>query len=200
MSDADVDLMSVSFCTQPLCPLPVINLPIPQIFTFTAGIIAGIVIASLILISLIGGLFVLLATTIRQQLRKRRHNVDDHDVVHLSVQTEIEKFVFPEVTVIKKIPSGNSSEIYIGHSHFNSSSVSMRKLRVKETDDTIAEFSKELSTLMSLKHPNVVTCFGVYKNEQEDLFFVSEYVSSGSVLDWLTVDQKEKDGKDLLKM
>jgi serine/threonine protein kinase len=55
---------------------------------------------------------------------------------------------------------------------------------LKEAGD-MKEFEKEFSMLMKFNHPCVVRCLGLFKGKEGQTYMVLEYLSKGSLLEFL---------------
>jgi len=64
--------------------------------------------------------------------------------------------------------------------------------------ELIEEFEREQDVLKTLKHPNVVSFLGMTKTEDNRRYLIFEYMSKGSLLDFLQNNRKSLSDKDLI--
>jgi len=137
-------------------------------------------------VSVGGSLFILFSLGILLFILKiRKKKVKDNNMKfentesesHLSILMEkVSRSIQGEVTIQKKLGSGNFGEVWLGK--WQEASVALKKISHKDSE----EIQKEVEVLISLNHPNIVRFFGTYTKEGID-YIVMEYFSKGSVLD-----------------
>ncbi|EFC44213.1 predicted protein, partial [Naegleria gruberi] len=82
-----------------------------------------------------------------------------------------------DITFVKKIGIGGFSNVYLGK--WNQSFVAVKS--VENQDDRADDvFEKEAQTLCALKHPNIITFYGISFSESRKLLIV-EYFEKGSL-------------------
>ena len=78
---------------------------------------------------------------------------------------------------------GGSSEVYLGN--YRGTEVAIKKLKISEfTEKNIKEFEREVSSLLMLRHPNLVLFMGAI-TELNNISIVTEYCSGGNLFDLL---------------
>jgi len=99
------------------------------------------------------------------------------------------------VAVEQKLGEGNFGEVYLGK--WGHTKVALKSIK----DQTQAvQFIREFKLLLKLRHPNIVSCFGIHTNSEGKMYMVMEYVSLGSVDNILRDKEYELKDKDLLDM
>ena len=93
-----------------------------------------------------------------------------------------------EVEESKIVGSGNFGEVLKGS--YCGQAMAIKRLKIQTNPDVIKELLNEASTMAEIRHPNVVTFYGLMKDDQNRLHLVTEWMDEGSLLDWL---QKEAD-------
>eukprot|EP01119_Soliformovum_irregulare_P018086 TRINITY_DN5484_c0_g1_i1.p1 TRINITY_DN5484_c0_g1~~TRINITY_DN5484_c0_g1_i1.p1 ORF type:complete len:659 (-),score=199.30 TRINITY_DN5484_c0_g1_i1:45-1919(-) len=101
-----------------------------------------------------------------------------------------------DIVVQDRIGSGRFGEVREGL--WGNNKVALKKLR---TLDQISDISAEASLLLTLRHPHIVSFFGIYRGDEEE-YMVLEMMSLGSVKDFLTSDKFDNSlqYKDLISM
>lgn len=96
---------------------------------------------------------------------------------------------FHELTLQTKIGAGGAGQVWKGT--YAGSTVALKQLYSNMMDpEDLADFRAEASLLSQLRHPQIVTFFGVSAHESE-LYIVSEYCAY-SVEDWLRDARRRK--------
>jgi len=75
--------------------------------------------------------------------------------------------------------------------------VALKSVKEQECD---SQFLNEFNLLVKLKHPNIVSCFGIHKSLSGKMFMVMEYVSLGSLDSILRQKEEELKENDLRNM
>jgi len=95
------------------------------------------------------------------------------------------------VVVEQKLGSGKYGEVYKGSWH-GTTAVALKKLKDTSPDSAVSkEFENEMTILIKLNHPNIVRFLGLFHTDS-DLYMVMEYLSKGSLLDFLSIDETKR--------
>ena len=88
-----------------------------------------------------------------------------------------------ELDLEKQIGFGGSSEVYLGY--YRGCEVAVKKLKVLEMkEESLKEFKREISTLILLKHPNLILFMGAVI-EHDNISIVTEFCSGGTLFSLL---------------
>lgn len=88
-----------------------------------------------------------------------------------------------EIDIEKQIGFGGSSEVFLGI--YRGCEVAIKKLKLYEVkEESLKEFKREISTLMLLRHPNLVLFMGAVI-EPENISIVTEYCHGGTLFSLL---------------
>lgn len=122
-----------------------------------------------------------------------------YDLIDLSAEkvTEYAEYVnkqlqnwqvpIEEVTLVRQIGSGASSEVWMGT--YRKTRVAVKKLRTDKLESgAVKEFGREVAALVQLRHPNLVLFMGAYLGTP--LCVVTEYCAGGDLFHLL---HKQKD-------
>jgi len=137
-------------------------------------------------------------------INKRRKSRNRNSPTPISIQHESrgtlvmdEKMIqLRNMKILEKIGEGNFADVYQGKWN-ESTNVALKQLKSSEH---MKEFSKEVSILHSLNHPNIVQFYGIYTGTKSEVFLVMEFMSKGSLDGVLRVEQKEIVPIDLISM
>lgn len=90
-----------------------------------------------------------------------------------------------DLEVKKEIGSGGSAKVY--RAKYKQIDVAIKRLMIGQQIDlekALQEYKREVQTLCSLQHPNLVLFIGVL-NDQDNLCIVTEYCKGGSLFQLL---------------
>jgi len=110
-----------------------------------------------------------------------------------------ENLYLSDIEIERKLGTGKFGEVWLGN-WSGTTPVAMKKLKSGVQNES--EFEKEIALIMKLNHPNIVRAIGIFRSDLEDLFLVMEYLSLGSLQDFLreNTSQSTLQLKDLLFM
>ncbi|KAF0980791.1 hypothetical protein FDP41_013274 [Naegleria fowleri] len=103
------------------------------------------------------------------------------EVLTIEMERKPMSFLIPitDLEIIKKIGEGGLGTVY--HGKWKDRDVAIKSLKTRmDDDDENDEFEKEVSLLASLRHPCILTFFGVAVSK-ENKFMVTEYLENGSL-------------------
>jgi len=107
----------------------------------------------------------------------------------------IESSNLKNVTIKKQIGEGSFGAVYVGK--WGETKIAMKSLKDPQQ---AKEFEKECAILSKLRHPNVVSFFGIHTNEKGEKFMIMEFVSKGSLDHILKNEEETLTVQDLLDM
>lgn len=88
-----------------------------------------------------------------------------------------------DISLGRRIGFGGSSEVFIGN--YRGTEVAVKKLRILEVkDENLKEFKREVSSLIMLRHPNLVLFMGAIA-EENSICIVTEYCAGGTLFNVL---------------
>jgi serine/threonine-protein kinase CTR1 len=91
-----------------------------------------------------------------------------------------------EVTLIRLIGTGASSEVWLGS--YRKTAVAVKKIRMERVENGVfREFGREVAALVQLRHPNLVLFMGAYLGTP--LSVITEYCSGGDLYHLLHSDK-----------
>ena len=91
-----------------------------------------------------------------------------------------ERWIWP-FELLEKIGDGGMGVVYRARFVKNDRIVAVKLLPADVTDETLlARFEREMEVLRSLRHPNIVHCFGG-NCEGDRQFYAMEYVEGGTL-------------------
>ena len=91
--------------------------------------------------------------------------------------------IYQIIDLEKQIGFGGSSEVYLGF--YRGCEVAVKKLKILELkEESLKEFKREISTLILLRHPNLVLFMGAVI-EPENISIVTEFFSGGTLFSLL---------------
>lgn len=101
-----------------------------------------------------------------------------------------------EIELLKRLGRGNFGEVYYGKWK-NNTEVAVKTLR--EGTMSTQAFLEEAAIMKKFRHKRLVQLYGVC-SEKEPIFIVQEYMSKGSLLDFLREEKgrKEREEKELV--
>lgn len=99
-----------------------------------------------------------------------------------------------EIQLVKRLGRGNFGEVYYGKWK-NNTEVAVKTLR--EGTMSTQAFLEEAAIMKKFRHKRLVQLFGVC-SEEEPIFIVQEYMSKGSLLDFLRNEEGKQLGFDEL--
>jgi len=110
-----------------------------------------------------------------------------------------ENLYLSDIEIERKLGTGKFGEVWLGN-WSGTTPVAMKKLKSGVQNER--EFENEIALIMKLNHPNIVRAIGIFRSDLEDLFLVMEYLSLGSLQDFLreNTSQSTLQLKDLLFM
>jgi serine/threonine protein kinase len=77
----------------------------------------------------------------------------------------------------------------------------MKKLQEEESKGITEEFMKEIKVLFALEHPNIVRFYGIYKEENNNEYYLcTEFVSGGDLENYLKKNKNLLNEEKLLKL
>lgn len=98
---------------------------------------------------------------------------------------------FDEIKLQEKIGEGGFGSVYLGT--WEGKQVAIKKFHIKDVSrvkSTINKYIKEINTISSLRHPNIILYMGSTINKNE-CYMISEYVSRGSLFDYLHLKKQK---------
>ena len=99
------------------------------------------------------------------------------------------KWIWP-FELLEQIGEGGMGVVYRARYVVNDRQVALKMLPADVTDETaLARFERELAVLKSLKHPNIVRCFGG-SCENKRRFYAMELIEGGTLEDLLRTHKK----------
>jgi serine/threonine protein kinase len=105
-----------------------------------------------------------------------------------------------ELTFKEKIGSGGFGKVY--RALWHGKEVAVKCLKDQQLSrDLMTEFRKEVSMLAKLRHPNVLLLMGAYADPARgELLIVTEYLSGGSLFDFIHKAKAPLDDRMILRM
>lgn len=91
-----------------------------------------------------------------------------------------------EVTMVRQIGAGASSEVWLGS--YRKTAVAVKKIKMERIENgALREFSREVAALVQLRHPNLVLFMGAYLGSP--LCVITEYCAGGDLYHLLHRDR-----------
>nr|CAG4716257.1 unnamed protein product [Naegleria fowleri] len=92
----------------------------------------------------------------------------------------VHSFIIPisEIEIKKKIGEGGNGVIYLAR--WNNLDVAMISLKTENIEDSSDEFESGVAVLASLRHPNIVSFFGIVVTDSSK-YMITEYLENGSL-------------------
>src|SRR5712691_2871648 len=88
---------------------------------------------------------------------------------------------FGDYRLIRLLGSGSFGEVYLGEHIRERSLAAVKVLRAMPTADDWITFKDEASSLLRLRHPNIVTLLEVGMTSDQTLFLVMDYAPGGTL-------------------
>lgn len=119
--------------------------------------------------------------------------------VNYSVPTKL--LAIKNVKIQTAIGDGNFGTVYLGE--WDGAKVAAKKLKGQEEWKAFAReaelleyyYSLFLFILSSMRHPNVLTCLGIYTDAQDEKYIITEYMNQGSLISLLRQNQLTNEQK-----
>jgi len=107
---------------------------------------------------------------------------------------EIERKIplLKDIEIKNKLGEGNFGVVMFGI--WENQEIAMKSIG----SNKIRRLIKESNTLRSLQHPNVIRFYGIFKDDKEEYYLCIEFVSGGSLDDYLKKNKLSE--KELLKL
>jgi len=126
-----------------------------------------------------------------------KHTSKKNNSAKLSVSEQINKdeLYLDNIDILECIGKGAFGQVYRGL-WVGTTEVAMKTI----SNENISEFESEVNIWRKLNHPNVVRFLGIYKDSTDKLYMVMEYLSLGSLSDFLKKGFSKLQPNDLLVM
>eukprot|EP01027_Heterolobosea_sp_BB2_P018955 GEZU01026637.1.p1 GENE.GEZU01026637.1~~GEZU01026637.1.p1 ORF type:complete len:336 (-),score=64.39 GEZU01026637.1:685-1692(-) len=142
----------------------------------------------------------------KTDLQHEQHEIEDHSSdpsieIHLENSQYIE-IKNKDITVVEKLGTGAFGVVF--RARFNDEDVALKKFDLdgmteEQVRNIVGQFENEVRLLSVLRHPNVLGFRGALL-EMPDIGIVTEYMSEGSMFDWLYKKKQKLSWKQKLKV
>jgi len=143
-------------CSQFNYPIQNSSTDVPKIVGIVIGVFSFVVIA-------IVALILILKKFSRKNGYQRLSDLDNSDLGEIEIQ--------------EKLGSGNFGDVYKGI--WNGATVALKSIGIEEG------FNEEVGILRDLRHPSIVSFYGIYKDKDEQRYMVMEFIPDGNLLNLL---------------
>lgn len=98
-----------------------------------------------------------------------------------NLATDIE---WNEIELTKKLGSGAFGTVHLAMWK-DTTKVAVKQLKGTYGEEQLKEFKREMNLMANLKHPHLITSYGMGTNDEGNAFVVMEYMRGGSLCDYI---------------